>query len=67
MDERLYSLFFLIFNESLFAINQITTLMSSQLTMVSRDFRFLSAYKRLVSSAKRKKVSFSEAMQMSFA
>ena len=37
MDERL------IFNESLFAINQTTTLFSSQLAKVSRDFRHIKA------------------------
>ena len=44
---------FLAFNVTLFALSQSETLTSLLLTIFSRDLRFLSAYNKFVSSAKR--------------
>ena len=51
---------FLALRVSLFAFSHSEILSSSLLTVSSRDFKFLSAYSKLVSSAKRKNDNLTE-------
>ena len=46
-------LVFLKLSDNLFAVNQSPTPSNSLLTTVSKDFKFLSAYNKFVSSANR--------------
>ena len=51
---------FVTLRDNLFAVNQLYNLISSWLTVVSKDLRSLSAYNRLVSSANKENFNLSE-------
>ena len=56
----------LIFNVSLFAMSQLDTFANSLLKVFSKFLRLLSAWSKLVSSAKIKKLRIFEELHMSF-